>query len=131
MTSKSTPRTLLNGTWLPIAADVSGQALVVEELRVSRLVLNDGGYQIIDKADHVVDCGDYRVDDSVYPQTMDIVGVSGPYAGRVMLAIYELQGDRLTVCYDLESTSRPTDMEAEDDELLLSITYARASSKLS
>jgi uncharacterized protein (TIGR03067 family) len=117
---------MLNGTWVPIAADVSGQALVVEELRVSRLVLNDGGYQIIDRADHVVDCGDYRVDDSVYPQTMDIVGVSGPYAGRVMLAIYELEGDRLKVCYDLEASARPLDMEAEGEELLLSITYARA-----
>jgi uncharacterized protein (TIGR03067 family) len=131
LSDSSRPRAPLDGTWLPIAADVSGQALLVEELRVSRFVLQRGAYQIIDKADEVVDRGDYLVNDTVYPQTMDIVCISGPYAGRVMLAIYELQGDRLTVCYDLESASRPDDMEAEGDELLLSITYARASSKLS
>jgi uncharacterized protein (TIGR03067 family) len=131
LSGSATPPAILNGTWVPIAADVSGQALIVEELRVSRLVLNDGGYQIIDRSDHVVDRGDYRVDDSVYPQAMDIVGVSGPYAGRVMFAIYEIEGDRLKVCYDLETSVRPLDMEAEGEELLLSITYARAQTVLS
>jgi uncharacterized protein (TIGR03067 family) len=121
----------LEGTWVPVAAEVSGQSLAVDELRVSRFVLQQGGYQIIDKADCVVDRGDYRIDESVFPQEMDIVGVVGPYAGRTMLAIYELEGDRLKVCYDLESDTRPEDMEAEDEELLLSITYARASAVLS
>jgi uncharacterized protein (TIGR03067 family) len=131
LNSASSSRGSLEGTWVPVAADVSGQALAVEELRVSRLVLHHGGYQIIDKADHVVDRGDYRVDDSVFPQAIDIVGISGPYAGRTMFAIYELQGDRLKVCYDLESAIRPDDMQAEGEELLLSITYARASTVLS
>jgi uncharacterized protein (TIGR03067 family) len=131
LSSASSSNSGLDGTWVPVAADVSGQALAVEELRVSRFVLNHGGYQIIDKEDCVVDRGDYRVDDSVQPRTMDIVGVSGPNAGRVMLAIYELLGDRLKVCYDLETATRPDDMEAEGEELLLSITYARASAVLS
>ncbi len=121
----------LDGTWVPIAANVSGQALVVAELRVARFVLDHGGYQIIDRTDHVVDRGDYHVNDAVSPQTMDIVGVQGPYAGRVMHAIYELDGDHLTVCYDLESATRPQTMEADEDQLLLSITYARASTVLS
>jgi uncharacterized protein (TIGR03067 family) len=121
----------LEGTWVPVAAEVSGQELLVSELRVSRLVLQAGGYQIIDKADEVVDRGNYRVDDSVVPLAMDIVGVSGPYAGRTMHAIYELLNDRLKVCYDLETARRPEDMEAEGEELLLSITYARASAVLS
>lgn len=121
----------MEGTWVPVAAAVSGQALAVNELRVSRFVLAAGGYQIIDKANQVVDRGDYRVDDSVFPLEMDIVGVSGPYAGRTMHAIYELRDDKLTVCYDLETTTRPACMEAEGEELLLSITYARAAAVLS
>jgi uncharacterized protein (TIGR03067 family) len=121
----------LDGTWVPIAANVSGQELVVAELRVARFVLDHGGYQIIDRGDHVVDRGDYHIDDSVYPQTMDIVGVQGPNAGRVMHAIYKLDGDHLTVCYDLESAVRPVNMQAQEDQLLLSITYARASTVLS
>jgi hypothetical protein len=48
-----------------------------------------------------------------------------------MLAIYELDGDRLTVCYDLDGEQRPANMQPEDDQLLLSITYARALNLLS
>lgn len=121
----------LDGTWVPIAADVSGQALVVRELRVARFVLESGGYEIIDRSDHVVDRGDIRVDRSVFPPAMDIVGLSGPYAGRTMHAIFELNGDRLTVCYDLDGSERPRDMHPHDDQLLLSITYARTRPKLS
>lgn len=128
MSSRTSP-TDLDGTWVPIAADVSGQALVVRELRVARFVLDRGGYEIIDRAEHVLDSGDYRIDCDAVPLAMDIVGLAGPYAGRTMYAIFELDGDRLKVCYDLESGERPQGMRAHADQLLLSITYARAASQ--
>lgn len=97
------------------------------------LVLNSGGYSIIDRTNHVVDSGDYLVDDAVSPQAIDIVGREGPNAGRTMLAIYQLEADRLTVCYDLDGEERPSNMQADDDadQLLLSITYTRALTSLS
>jgi uncharacterized protein (TIGR03067 family) len=116
---------------MPVAANVAGQDLVVGELRVKYLVLEAGGYSIIDRTNHVVDSGEYLVNDASCPQTMDIVGRDGPNAGRTMLAIYELDGDRLTVCYDLDGEQRPANMQPEDDQLLLSITYARALNLLS
>jgi len=121
----------LEGAWVPIAATVAGQDLRVGELRVKYLVLDAGGYSIIDRTNQVVDSGQYLVNDAASPQTMDIVGRDGPSAGRTMRAIYELQGDRLTVCYDLDGTARPTNMQPADDQLLLSITYARALTSLS
>ena len=121
----------LEGAWVPIAATVAGQDLRVGELRVKYLVLDAGGYSIIDRSNHVVDSGEYLLNDAASPQTLDIVGRDGPNAGRTMLAIYELQGDRLTVCYDLDGAARPTNMQPQDDQLLLSITYARALTLLS
>jgi uncharacterized protein (TIGR03067 family) len=123
----------LEGAWVPVQATVGGCALLVEELRVKYLVLNSGGYSIIDRTNHVVDSGDYLVDDAVSPQAIDIVGREGPNAGRTMLAIYQLEADRLTVCYDLDGEERPSNMQADDDadQLLLSITYTRALTSLS
>ena len=95
------------------------------------LVLDSGGYSIIDRMNHVVDQGEYLVDDAAFPQTMDIVGREGPNAGRTMLAIYELNADRLTVCYDLDGRERPADMKSHEDQLLLTISYARALTSLS
>ena len=57
---------------------------------------------------------------------MDIVGESGPNAGRTMLAIYELRGDELTVCYDLERPERPANLIRTATSRGLRITYARA-----
>jgi hypothetical protein len=43
-----------------------------------------------------------------------------------MLAIYELRGDELTVCYDLERPERPANLEQQPDQRKLRITYTRA-----
>lgn len=121
----------LEGAWVPVAATVAGRELVVNELRVKYLVLDSGGYSIVDRTNQIVDSGEYLVDDAASPQTMDIVGREGPNAGRTMLAIYQLDADRLTVCYDLDGSERPRDMQPREDKLLLSITYTRALTLLS
>jgi hypothetical protein len=43
-----------------------------------------------------------------------------------MLALIELNAERLCVCYDLERCERPLSMQPQGEQLLLSITYARA-----
>jgi uncharacterized protein (TIGR03067 family) len=121
----------LEGTWAPIAASVSGKELLVAELRVKYLILDGHDYNIVDRSNQVVDRGEYLVNDSALPWTIYIVGRDGPNAGRSMLAIFELTGDRLTVCYNLDSGNRPGDLQAESGPMLLSITYERATSLLS
>jgi uncharacterized protein (TIGR03067 family) len=116
----------LEGAWVPIDASVAGSRLPVNDLRVRYFVLEAGGYRIIDRSNQVVDGGRYLVNEGPQPRAMDIVGSSGPNAGRTMHAIYELQGDELTVCYDLEGSARPCGMLAREDQLLLRITYTRA-----
>jgi uncharacterized protein (TIGR03067 family) len=128
---KSEPPASLEGTWAPVAASVSGKDLMVAELRVKYLILDGRDYNIVDLSNQVVDRGEYLVNDSARPWTIDIVGRDGPNAGRSMLAIFELSGDRLTVCYNLEGGNRPADMQAESGQMLLSITYERATSLLS
>jgi uncharacterized protein (TIGR03067 family) len=121
----------LNGTWVPIAADVAGKPLFVGELRVKYFVLESGAYSIIDRTNHVVDSGRYYVNETAQPATLDIVGRAGPSAGRTLLAIFQLDEDSLTVCYDLDGHERPVNMLPREDQLLLSITYERASTALS
>jgi uncharacterized protein (TIGR03067 family) len=115
----------LEGAWVPVDARVGGTPLAVADLRVRYLLLEGGAYRIIDGSNQVVDGGEYHVDAASAPASMDIVGRSGPHAGRTLRAIYELSDDLLTVCYDLEDRGRPTRLEARDDEVLLCITYTR------
>jgi len=121
----------LEGMWSPVAASVSGKELTVSELRVKYLILDGHDYNIVDRSNQVVDRGEYLVNDSARPWTIDIVGRDGPNAGRSMLAIFELTDDRLTVCYNLDGSARPGEMQADGGQMLLSITYERANSLLS
>jgi uncharacterized protein (TIGR03067 family) len=119
----------LSGTWLPVAADVSGRTLAVANLRVARLVIERDSYRIIDHSDQVVDSGELHLDHSAVPCALDLVGSHGPHAGKRLLAIIELDADRLIVCYDLERRERPASRQPALEQLLLSITYQRAANR--
>jgi uncharacterized protein (TIGR03067 family) len=116
----------LTGTWVPVAAEVSGRQLEVAQLRVARLIIERDSYRIVDHADQLVDRGELQLDQAAFPFALDIVGSHGPHAGKRMLAIIELDGDRLCICYDLERGERPLSMRPTVGQLLLSITYVRA-----
>ena len=122
----------LEGAWLPVAAYIAGEVLPVAELRIARLLIRAGTYQILDNQQRVVDGGEVRPDPGAIPCTMDIVGLEGPHAGRTLLAIYELSNDLLSICYDMEGgADRPRSMQPEEDQILLLITYARDARVLS
>ena len=121
----------LDGTWVPVAANVSGRQLHVGQLRVAQLVIERETYRIVDRSDITVDCGELHLDEAAVPCALDLIGIEGPHAGKRMCAIIELDGDRLCVCYDLERELRPQTMQPHGDQLLLSITYARAAPALS
>jgi uncharacterized protein (TIGR03067 family) len=119
------PVATLTGTWVPLAADISGRPLAVAQLRIARLIVERGRYRIIDHAGEVADSGELRRHQIAFPCALDIVVSHGPHAGKRLLAIIEHDGDRLRICYDLEQSQRPASMQPQADQLLLSITYAR------
>jgi uncharacterized protein (TIGR03067 family) len=101
----------IEGTWIPVSAEVGGQKLPDDALKGTRLILKAGQYSY--QNDRGVDQGNYKlltVDDS---RAMDINGTEGPNKGRTFLAIYELSGDSLKICYDLEGKVRPKSFKTE------------------
>ena len=117
----------LEGDWVPMAAEVSGQILPVADLRVSLLNFEDDRYSIVDHAGAVVDSGLWQLGPEGNPRPLDLLGNAGPNAGRRVLAIVALDGDRLCVGYDMERDQRPSGWRSEPDQLLLSITLVRDS----
>jgi uncharacterized protein (TIGR03067 family) len=116
---------LLAGSWVPVAADVSGQVLDIRELRVARLNFDALGYAIVDHEGLVVDAGTWQLGVLGDPRSIDLIGNAGPNAGRRVLAIIALDGDRLCLGYDMERDQRPSGWRCEPDQLLLSITLVR------
>ena len=115
----------LEGDWAPVAAEVSGQALPLADLRVSVLSFEGDRYSIIDQAGQVADAGRWHFGAEASPCTLDLTGSVGPNAGRRVLAIASIDGDRLCLGYDMEREQRPGSWRHEPDQLLLCITYLR------
>jgi uncharacterized protein (TIGR03067 family) len=119
---------LLTGSWVPVAADVSGQVLDIGQLRVASLSFDSEHYAIVDHSGQVVDAGTWQLGALDNPRSIDLVGSSGPNAGRRVLAIIALDGDRLCLGYDMERDQRPSGWRCEPDQLLLCITLVRQAS---
>lgn len=129
--SVSSAEAPLEGNWIPLAADISGRELDVATLRVARFIVEAGCYRILDRQQQVADAGELHVDTAHFPHAVDLIGVEGPAAGKRIQAIFELEGDRLRLCYDLENAARPAAMQPQQDQLLLRITYERVAARLS
>jgi uncharacterized protein (TIGR03067 family) len=117
-------RKLLEGTWLPTAAELSEKPFDEATLKSMKLVIEGDKYTVtVGKA---IDKGAVKIDPAAKPKTMDIIGADGPNKGKTFLAIYELNGDTLRVCYDLSGKARLTEFKTEKGNLLFLATYKRA-----
>jgi uncharacterized protein (TIGR03067 family) len=119
-------RKLLQGTWLPTAAELSENPFPEATLQAMKLVIDGDKYTVtVGKS---IDKGTAKIDPAAKPKTMDIIGTEGPNKGKTFLAIYELNGDTLRICYDLGGKVRPTEFKTKKGELLFLATYKRAKS---
>ncbi len=87
-----------------------------------KLTLRGGTYELVAESP---DRGTVTYDTSAKPKAMDIKGTDGPNKGKTFLAIYDLSGDKLTVCYDLTGKARPTEFATRPKTKLFLATYQR------
>ncbi len=119
-------RKLLQGAWLPTAAELAENPFDEATLKSMKLVIDGDKYTVtVGKA---IDKGTTKIDPAAKPKTMDIIGAEGPNKGKTFLAIYELNGDTLRVCYDLSGKARPSEFKTEKGKLLFLATYKRTKS---
>jgi uncharacterized protein (TIGR03067 family) len=113
-----------DGTWLPLSAELGGKPLPDAVLKAMKLVVEGEKYTVT--VGEGVDRGTCKVDAGKTPKTMDITGTDGPNKGRTILAIFELKGDTLRVCYDLGGKARPAEFASKSGETpLFLVTYRR------
>ena len=114
----------MDGTWKPVAAELAGQPWPKQILDSMKLIRKDDKYTVW--VGEQSDEGTVEHDPGKSPKTMDIKGTKGPNKGKTFLAIYEMKGDEMRVCYDLSGQSRPTEFATRPDTQLFLVTYRRA-----
>lgn len=113
----------VQGSWLPVKAELAGQPMPEAVLKTISLKLENGRYEVLVGA--LPDKGTYTIDSTTKPKSMTITGTEGPNNGKTYPAIYELKGDTLRICYDLSGAKRPTEFKSVAGTKLYLVTYNR------
>jgi uncharacterized protein (TIGR03067 family) len=90
----------VQGTWLATSAEFAGQKWPDGMAKALQLVIDQDKYLV--KDGEATDRGTVKFESSRKVKSMVINGNDGPNKGKTFLAIYELSGDTLTICYDLK-----------------------------
>jgi uncharacterized protein (TIGR03067 family) len=102
----------LAGTWECVSATVDGKALTEGTVRKLRLIMTAERYRT-ERTDEVLFDSTYTLNVSREPKWIDMVGTEAEMKGKVAMGIYELRGDRLTICYTLPGRDRPKTFESK------------------
>ena len=113
----------LQGTWLPVKAELAGQPMSDALLKTISLKLDHGKYEVF--VGTAPDRGTYTLDSGAKPKGITITGTDGPNIDKTFPAIYELKGDTLRICYDLSGAKRPADFKSSAGTKLYLVTYNR------
>ena len=117
---------MIEGTWLPVEAELGGQKFPDEVLKTLKLSMSDGKYTV--KVGEQIDKGTVKLEPTTKPKAMDITGTDGPNKGKTFPAIYELTSDTLRICYDLAGKTRPTEFKTVKDTQQFLVSYKREKS---
>jgi uncharacterized protein (TIGR03067 family) len=100
------------GTWTFESSESGGKKLPASELK-GLILTFEGQKHTVKKGDEVIQVGTQKLDPSRSPKTIDVTLTEGPNKGKIMLGIYEIDGDTLKVCFDLQGKKRPTKFKSE------------------
>jgi uncharacterized protein (TIGR03067 family) len=128
-------KTELEGTWELIASSIEGFEYTEEEIKewlVRRHVYRGNKLIALDKDGKVVFESTIKVDPKRKPATIDmrLPNLIDPKIPFVRLAIYRLEGDTLTICWqDGPAPQRPKDFSGGIGSRLRVATYKRVPEK--
>ncbi len=109
---------MLDGKWIPIEAEMGGNKMAAGALSSFELAIRNGTYEVPG------DVGKIELKDGD-PPAMDVIGTDGPNKGKTYPAIYRLDEDLLTICYDLSGKERPKAFATEAGTKQFLVKYKR------
>jgi uncharacterized protein (TIGR03067 family) len=108
---------LLAGTWKPTEANLGDNKIDWVVLEMAKIVYEGDKYTVT--IGEKEEKGSFSLDQNKIPKTMDIFPTSGDNNGKTLLAVYELTGDKLTICYSFTPTVRPENFDPDSNTLLV------------
>jgi uncharacterized protein (TIGR03067 family) len=113
----------LEGKWKMLRAEFAGQPAPELIVKKTEVELRNGKY-IVRFDREIADRGTFELEGEGEGMTLVLHGTSGPNAGRTIPCIFQLVGDRLRICYGLDSVL-PTEFATLVGQQRYLATYRR------
>jgi len=101
----------VEGTWVLVSGEDDGKKLSGESLKNARLTFEGDKHTV--KVGDTTFTGTHKLDSTKKPKTIDISDTDGPFKGKTVLGIYELDGNEFRLCYAPPGKDRPKDFSAK------------------
>jgi uncharacterized protein (TIGR03067 family) len=106
----------LTGTWAVVSVEREGRKLEGDEVKDFKLIM-EGEKYTLQMGDRTIE-GTYKIDSSKDPKTIDAARTSGKDKDKVLLGIYKLEDDNLTMCLSApDKTERPKEFSAKEGSM--------------
>lgn len=107
------------GTWKQVGYERDGVTEPLDEQGWEPRVTFTGDMFVVTLADGSIPIrGTYKLDPTREPKTVDWADTIGEDAGKTLLAIYSLEGDRLVFCAAYPGQVRPTEFRTRPGHVL-------------
>ena len=106
----------LNGVWIPVRQEMGGKDFPPSAFENYKLTISEDSLYSYGNDSGTISYSDGK---------MDIYGHHGPNQGKHLTAIYKLEQEQLTICYNLAGDSYPNDYETKSKPLLFLSVYKK------
>ena len=100
----------LNGSWVAVFQEFGGNPLPATAYDNQKLIISDSNFTVIAES---VDKGTVKVSSN----QLDIFGKEGVNKGKHFTAIFKLENNELTICYNLKGTEYPAEFNTKGKPL--------------
>ena len=116
--------TKLKGKWTAVSVKVAGRAAAEGDMKHFKFTFEEKTFTHVVRG-NVLE-GEYSFDDSKSPKTIDFDIKKGPAEGKKQLAIFKIDGDKLTiVAANPGEKDRPTSFKLEEGSELIESVFER------
>lgn len=113
----------LDGNWTVNSAIMGGNEFPAEVTESMSLYIDGANYET--EAMGMKETGTLIYYNDQSPKRMDITATDGPNDGTVIKSIYKIDGDIMTVSYNMMSEDYPTSFESTEENMYFVSVYNR------
>jgi uncharacterized protein (TIGR03067 family) len=117
-------RQKLQGTWAAVSGETDGQPVPEDSVKQVRVIIK--GDEIHFKPNRTENKVTFTLDPTKKPRLLSMTAADGPDKGKTVPVIYEVEGDRLKLCFDTKAGQKePTEFATKPGSGLLLFVLKR------